>query len=65
MAEKVIDKKTGIHFKRKDAQSLQEVILDIIDEKYNWEELSKNISPPPSVEEIADRHIELFNQITK
>jgi glycosyltransferase involved in cell wall biosynthesis len=65
MAEKVIDKKTGIHFKRKDAQSLQEVVLDIIDEKYDWEELSKNISPPPSVEEIADRHIELFNQITK
>ena len=60
MAEKIIDGKTGYHFRRGSYQSLASVIERAV-YMSEWEEMYSNITAPLSIYECAMDHLDIFN----
>lgn len=63
MAEKVEDGVTGLHFTAGDAASLAAAMRRACESPALWEKLSANIGPRLSIEECAERHLELYGSL--
>jgi len=59
MAEKIEDGVTGFHFRRKNPQSLAQVIKRAV-ESVDWDEMHKNITKPINIKECAEQHLALI-----
>jgi glycosyltransferase involved in cell wall biosynthesis len=61
MAELVLDGENGLHVRAGDPVDLARVMRRSIDEFGLWRRLASAASPPPSVDDIAARHIAIFD----
>jgi len=64
MAEAVRDGVDGLHVRAGDAADLARVMTRAMTEPGLWERLSANIPPVPTTEEVAARHIILYDELT-
>jgi len=60
MAEKVADGVNGLHFRARNATDLARVVELAATTPGLWEKLSAGIVRPPSIEESAAQHVELY-----
>ncbi len=63
MAEKVEDKFNGLHFKVRNHTNLAKRIKQACSEYELWERLVQNIQPRLSIEDSAQKHVRLYEQL--
>lgn len=63
MAEKVEHEKSGLHFQVGDATDLAACITRAATEEELWDKLSNGISDRLTIQEVADRTLEIYRQI--
>ncbi len=63
MAEKVVHRKNGFHFRHNSADSLASVISDAANNPEMWQRLVRGISPPATIEDSAAEHTALYRSL--
>jgi glycosyltransferase involved in cell wall biosynthesis len=63
MAEKVVNDRTGLHFKVNNYLSLAETMKRACTEKELWSKLVRNITPRLSIEACAEQHVRLYDSL--
>lgn len=61
MAELVDDEKNGLHVRPNDPGDLARVMQRCVEDPALWRRLMTGIAPPPTVDQVASRHIEVFD----
>ena len=62
MAEKVTNGVDGVHFRARNAQSLCDTIARLVADSSVWDTLSAGITAAPSVAQIAQSHLDLYEE---
>lgn len=63
MAEKVQDGVTGLHFTARNEMSLAKTMHAACQDPAQWQTLSRNIAPRLTVEECAEKYVEVYDQL--
>lgn len=61
MAELVDDEKNGLHVRPNDPGDLARVMRRCLEDPALWRRLVNGIAPPPTVDQIASRHVAVFD----
>jgi glycosyltransferase involved in cell wall biosynthesis len=63
MAEAVRDGVDGLHVRPDDPMALARTMRTAVETPGLWNHLVSNITPPPTIEEVADRHFDLYRDL--
>lgn len=65
MAEKVIDGKNGLHFRVGNPRHLADRLMEAATSQGLWDRLQSATRPGPSIHESTDRHLELYDRLSR
>lgn len=65
MAEKVEDRKSGLHFQIGNSSDLSACLVEAIATENLWEKLHLGIVPPPTISETCEQHLELYDKFSR
>ena len=63
MAEKIIHGVNGMHFEVSRPASLAEVLAELATDPDKLAALTAGVRPPPTADEVLDRHLELYDRV--